>query len=97
MVLTAAQIQHFFEDVDGMAMAHETIVKITYEGIDNPTDLIDFDKATLKQVAESLRKPGDCIPNPDPSAPAGSTIPRPPYVFGAVGNAFLFILYIYIW
>ena len=35
------------------------------------------------QVAESLRKPGDCIPNPDPNAAPGSTIPRPPYTFGA--------------
>ena len=35
------------------------------------------------QVAENLRKPNDRIPNPDAGAPAGSTIPRPPYVFGA--------------
>jgi hypothetical protein len=34
-------------------------------------------------VAENLRKPGGRIPNPDPNAPAGSTIERPPFTFGA--------------
>jgi len=84
MPLTAAQITAFFEDANnGMAMVHDTVVKIRDEGIGHPQDLVEFDKDTLGQVAESLRKPGDRIANPDPNAPVGSTIPRPPYVIGA--------------
>lgn len=66
-----------------MGLTNATVNKIVEEGIDDPEDLADFDKDTLKQVAENLRKPGGRIPNPDPNAPAGSTIERPPYTFGA--------------
>ena len=83
MVLTAAQIQSFFEDADQIAIPHATVIQLQNEGIDSPDDLQDFEKDTLLQVAENLRKPGDRIPNPDPNAPEGSTIPRPLYVFGA--------------
>lgn len=83
MVLTAAQIQAFFESADQMALPHATVIALVDEGIDDPDDLQEFDKVTLAQVVESLRKPGDRIPNPDPGAPQGATIPRPPYVFGA--------------
>ena len=83
MVLTAAQVAAFFEDADQMAIPHDTVIQLQTEGIVNPDDLTDFDKTLLKEVAENLRKPSDRIPNPDPAAPAGSTIPRPAYVFGA--------------
>ena len=83
MVLTAAQIQSFFEDADQMAIPHATVIQLQSEGIDSPDDLRDFDKDSLKEVAENLRKPTDRIPNPDPNAAPGSTIPRPAYVFGA--------------
>ena len=66
-----------------MAIPHETVPQLQNEGIDSPDDLVDFDKDTLKEVAENLRKPSDRIPNPDPNAPAGSTIPGPAHVFGA--------------
>jgi len=83
MVLTAAQVRAFFEDADQMVILHLTVIKLQDEGIDDPDDLTDFTKDSLMQVAENLRKPGDRIPNPDPNAPQGSTIPRPSYVFGA--------------
>ena len=66
-----------------MAIPHATVIKLQDEGINDPDDLTDFTKDSLMQVAENLRKPGDRIPNPDPNAPVGSTIPRPSYVFGA--------------
>lgn len=67
-----------------MHMNHETVGRMaTHEGITSPDDLVDFDKTTLEMVVENLRKPGDRIPNPDPNADAGSTIPRPPFVFSA--------------
>ena len=83
MVLTAAQVAAFFEDADQMAIPHDTVIQLQTEGIVNPDDLTDFNKTSLKEVAENLCKPSDHIPNPDPAAPAGSTIPRPAYVFSA--------------
>jgi hypothetical protein len=83
MPLTAAQIASFFEDDDQMGLTNDTVNKLVEEGIDVPSDLADFDKDTLKQVAENLRKPGGRVPNPDPNAPAGATIETPPFLFGA--------------
>jgi hypothetical protein len=83
MVLTAAQITAFFTDADQMGLPNPTMVKLQEEGINEPSNLADFDEETLKKAATNLRNPGDRIPNPDENATAGSTIPRPPYVFGA--------------
>jgi hypothetical protein len=83
MVLTAAQITAFFTDVDQMGLPDATRIKLQAEEINEPSDLADFDEDTLKKAATKLRNPGDRIPNPDSNAPAGSTIPRPPYAFGA--------------
>jgi hypothetical protein len=83
MVLTAAQITVFFESPAGMAIPHETRMQLQEEGIDDVSDLADFDKDTLKQVADNLRRPGGRVPNPDPGAVAGAMIPTPPFVFGA--------------
>ena len=43
-------------------------------------DLADFDKDSLVQIADNLRRPGGRIP--DPNNPL-ATIPTPPFVFGA--------------
>lgn len=83
MVLTNAQIAAFFEQANNMALPNATVVQLQAEGIDDPEDLTDFDKDSMKQVAENLRNPGGRIPNPDPGAAPGSTIPRPLFVFGA--------------
>ena len=53
------------------------------KGITAVSDLVDFEKDSIAQIADNLKKPGNRIPNPDGGAPAGSTIPRPPYTFGA--------------
>ena len=83
MVLTAAQVTAFFELPAGMAIPHETRIQLQEEGIDDVGDLVDFDKETLKQVADNLRRPGGRVPNPDPGAAAGAMIPTPPFIFGA--------------
>ena len=83
MVLTAAQITAFFELPAGMAIPHATRIQLQEEGIDDVGDLVDFDKETLKQVADNLRRPGGRVPNPDPGAPPGAMISTPPFVFGA--------------
>ena len=43
----------------------------------------DFDKDSLQQLADNLRCPGGRVPDPNPGAPAGATIPTPPFIFGA--------------
>ena len=78
MVLTQGQISEFF--VTQMQLPAETVTKLEDEGILHPTDLKEFDKEAMARIDGNLRKPGDRIPNPDPGAQAGSTIPRPPYI-----------------
>ena len=86
MVLTAAQVTAFFTGADQMALPAATFAQLALEGITSPDDLTGFDKDTMKTVADNLRNPGGRIPNPDPNAPPGSTIARPPFVFGAKSN-----------
>ena len=83
MVLTAAQNTAFFENPDQMGIPHATVVQLQVEGISTILDLADFDSETLKQLAENLRKPAGRIPDPNPGAAPGATIPTPPFTFGA--------------
>ena len=65
MVFTAAQRTAFFENNDQMGIPHATvmklqeegIMKLQEEGITRPDDLVDFDKDTIKQISDSLRRP----------------------------------------
>ena len=83
MVLTAAQTTSFFENAEQMGVQHATVVQLALEGIQTVDDLADFDKEALQQLADNLCRPGGRVPNPDPGAAAGSTIPTPAFVFGA--------------
>ena len=83
MVLTAAQTTTFFEHADQMGIPHTTVVQLRAEGIEAVTDLVDFDKDSLQQLADNLRRPGGRVPDPNPGAPAGAPIPTPPFVFCA--------------
>ena len=46
-------------------------------------DLADFEKESLQQLADNLRKPGGRVADPDPNAPAGATNPMPAFTYGA--------------
>ena len=81
MVLTAAQTTAFFENADQMGVQHATVVQLAQEGIQSVDDLTDFDKDALQQLADNLRCLGGRVPNPDPGAAAGETIPTPAFVF----------------
>ena len=83
MVLTGAQVTAFFEDADQMGIPNATVVQMQTEGITTVNDLADFDKDSLQQLADNLRRPGGRVPDPNPNAAAGATIPTPPFVFGA--------------
>ena len=91
MVLTAAQTTTFFKHADQMGIPHTTVMQLRAEGIDAVTDLADFDKDSLQQLVDNLRHPGGCIPDPNPGAPAGATIPTPPFVFGAKSQEWIVI------
>ena len=83
MVLTAAQTTAFFESPDQMGIPHTIMVQMQQEGIQSVADLADFEKQTLQQLADNLRKPGGRVPDPDPNAALGATIPMPAFTYGA--------------
>ena len=75
MVLTAAQTTAFFESPDQMGIPHVTMVQMQLEGIQSIADLADFEKDSLQQIADNLRKPGGRV--------HGATIPTPAFTYGA--------------
>jgi len=83
MPLTAAQTTAFFENADQMGIPNQTVVQIHQEGIDTVDDLVDFDKDTIEQIAANLRRPAGRVPDPNPGAAVGATVPTPPFVLGA--------------
>ena len=83
MVLTSTQMTAFFEQLDQMGIPHVTVVQLQAEGITLVSDLADFNKDSLQQLVDNLRHPGGRVPDPNPAAQAGSTIPTPPFAFGA--------------
>ena len=66
-----------------MGIPHATMVQMQHEGIQSVADLADFDKESLQQLADNLRRPGGRIPDPDPNAAEGATIPIPAFTYGA--------------
>ena len=80
MVLTNAQTSAFFQGADQMAIPVATVLQLQSEGITTVQDLADFDKDSLVQIANNLRRPGGRIQ--DPNNP-DATILTPPFVFGA--------------
>ena len=83
MVLTATQTTAFFEHVDQTGIPHVTMLQLQAEGITSVSDLADFNTTSLQQLVDNLRHPGGPVPDPNPAAQPGSTIPTPPFVFGA--------------
>ena len=83
MAHTTAQTTTFFEHADQMGIPHVTVVQLQAKGITSVSNLADFNKDSLQQLADNLRHPGGRVPDPNPAAQPGSTIPTPPFVFGA--------------
>ena len=83
MVSMGAQTTAFFESPEQMGIPHATMVQIQHEGIQSVADLADFDKEFLQLLADKLREPGGRIPDPDPNAAEGATIPTPAFTDGS--------------
>ena len=83
MVFTVAQMTTFFKHADQMGIPHTTVMQLHAEGIEAVAALVDFEKDSLQQLADNLRRPGGRVLEPNPGAPAGATIHTPPFVFGA--------------
>ena len=83
----AVQTTAFFEGHHQIRVPHATVLQFQLEGISGVDDLSDFDKDSLKQLADNLHHLGGCIPDPNPVSVAGATIPTPAFVFGAKSQA----------
>ena len=53
MVLTATQTTAFFEHADQMGIPHVTVVQLQAKGITSVSDLTDFNKDSLQQLADN--------------------------------------------
>ena len=82
MIITAAQTNTFFEHQEQMGIPHGTVVQLQQEGITDVANLADFDKESLKQLADNLRRPGGQVLDPNLAVAAGTMIPTPAVVFG---------------
>ena len=80
MVLTAVQVTAFFTEEAQMGLLAATRVRLQKEGLTSVDDLLDFLPADIKQLAETMKKPGGRIADPND---ADATIPTPPFPFGA--------------
>ena len=70
-----------------MALPLATSTELANEGIVSVEDLAEVDGDIIKQIATNMRRPGGNIPCPTigraNGAPAGTTVPTPPFVFGS--------------
>ena len=66
-----------------MGVPRSTVIQLQEEGINRVSDPGDFDKDNFNQIAADLRHPTGKIPDPNPTAASGLTIPTPPFLFGA--------------
>ena len=91
MAITGAQTTLFFEANDQMAIPQPTLAQLQNEGIMIINDFREFDKDTLQQIDDNLRRPEGRVPYPTyvpPNtmlvpAPVVLMVPTPPFIFGA--------------
>ena len=75
MVFTVAQTTAFF--INEIGIPQESYIQLQAEGVTTIDDLGMMNGKAIDAIADNFRKPADRIPNPDPDALEGSTIPRP--------------------
>ena len=83
MVITSAQTTAFFTEPGNMDIPASTYVAITQERLEELDDLVEFYEKSIKQITDNLRRPGGRVPDLEPNAAAGATIPTSDFIFGA--------------
>ena len=72
-----------------MGIPHTKVIQLQRKGITSVNDLAACDKDTLQQLADNLQHPGGHVPDPNPGAQAGATIPIPGFMFMAKSQKML--------
>lgn len=86
-MVTQAQLTAFFTSPDQLGIPAATYAQMQLDGITTFEDLLSFRPGPedVKRIAEDLRRPSGRIPDPTAGvpggAPAGATIPTPPFAF----------------
>ena len=62
MTIAAYQKKGFFEENDQMAILKTTLLQLQNEGITRVDNLAKFNKETLQQIADNLRRTSVIIP-----------------------------------
>ena len=83
MVFTATQKNAFFTEADQLAITLDMRAQLATEVLETVDDLAEFYDKSLKQITDTLRRPGGRIPDPNPGSATGATIPTPSFVFNA--------------
>ena len=65
MAIMGAQTTLFDEANDQMEIPRPMLAELRNEGITTIDDLGEFDKYTLQQIADNLRRPGGRVPDPN--------------------------------
>ena len=81
--LTANQTTAFFTAAAQIGLDARTYEFLQSEGVHTISDLFDINSDIIDTIAANARKPTGRVPNPDPNAAPGSTIPTPPYPIAA--------------
>ena len=81
--LSDAQTLAFFTAAGQIGLDVRTFQFFQSEGIHSINDLYDINSDILDTIASNARKPTGRIPDPDPNAAVGATIPTPAYPIAA--------------
>ena len=81
--LSDAETTAFFTAAAQIGLDMRTYAFFQTEGIHTISDLFDVNSDIIDTIAANARKPTGRVPDPDPNAVAGSTIPTPPYPIAA--------------
>ena len=62
-----------------MSLPSATRVDISQEGIEDLADFVELNDKSFKQITDNLRRPRVHVPDTDPNAAAGATVPTPSF------------------
>ena len=82
--LNKEKMTFFFTSTKQMDVTKETLIQLSHKGIKKVEDLAEFSKENWKQVADSLKRPGGRMANPNKEPGDGNplTVTQTPYLFG---------------